>query len=131
MFGCAWKINFLEVIWSWPCKIRLWPQKCFEAQIFTSNHLGQRRRERERERERERKPKSRLWRRRRTPSSSSTIARTRSGRLHRTDRTAHYADHSTAPLDLASAQSRLRAISPSTHWSLSVILIFVVVVVVW
>ena len=50
MFGCAWKKNFLEVIWSWSCKMRLWPRKWFEAQIFTSNHFRVRRAERERER---------------------------------------------------------------------------------
>ena len=61
--------------------------------------------ERERESERKkREPRSRLRRRRRTPSSSPTIARTKS---HRSRRSQHRADR-TAPLDLASAQSRLR-----------------------
>ena len=54
VFGCAWKINFPEVIWSWPCKMRLWPWKWFEMKIFTSNHFWVRRAKRERERERER-----------------------------------------------------------------------------
>ena len=51
------------------------------------------------------------------PSSSPTIARTKSHRSHRSQ---HRVDR-TAPLDLAfdlaSAQSRLCAISPSTHES--------------
>ena len=53
--------------------------------------LGQTRKERERERERarerkERKPKSCRWHRRRTPSSSPTIGRTRSRRSHHAPR---------------------------------------------
>ena len=94
VFGCAWKINFLEVIWSWPCKMRLWPRKWFETQIFTSNHFRVRLAGRERERERE--PRSRLRRRWRTPSSSLTIARTRSRQSHRAPRRSI-----SPPLDLA------------------------------
>ena len=61
----------------------------------------------ERERERERKKRelrSHFRRHRRTPSSSPTIARTRS---HRSRRSQHHADHTTL-LDLASTRSRLR-----------------------
>ena len=65
---------------------------------------GQRRRERARERK-ERKPKSRLWRHRRTPSSSPTIARTR---LHWSHQSQHHATQSRL-------RSRLRAILPSTQ----------------
>ena len=96
-------------------------------------------REREREHERERKPRSRLQRRRRTSSSSPTIARTRlhapvwrshapvrrsRGSLDRTlqsdDREEAKIARSSptidlafdlAPLDLASARSRLRPIN--------------------
>ena len=55
-------------------KMSLWPQKWFEDQFFTSNHFRVRRAERERERE----PRSRLQCHRWTPSSSPTIAYTRS-----------------------------------------------------
>ena len=88
------------------------------------------------ERKRERKKRERrshIRHRRRTPSSSPTITRTRS---HRSRRSQHRADRTT-PLDLASsnltiactrshrsrrlqhraAQSHLRAISPSTYRS--------------
>ena len=100
MFGCAWKINFPEVIWSWPCKMRLWPRKWFEAQIFTSNHFRVRRVERERESARE---EAQI-----TPSTSPA-----NPELQFDDRNAHHADCSTAPLDLtfdlASARCHLRS----------------------
>ena len=51
MFGCAWKINFPEIIFSWLCVLKALTRKWFEVKIFTSNHF-QTRRERERERER-------------------------------------------------------------------------------
>ena len=49
VFGCAWKINFLKVIWSWLCKMRLWPRKWFGVKIFTWNHFRVRCAKRERE----------------------------------------------------------------------------------
>ena len=98
VFGCAWKINFPKVIWSWQCKMSLWPRKWFVAQIFTSNHFRVRRTKRERERKRERahakgspdhqfgvtgEPWAPVWR-----SHTPDLA----------NRTAHRADHSTAPI---------------------------------
>ena len=53
MFGCAWKINFLEIIFSWLGVLKALTWKWFEVKIFTSNHFrthAQRERERERER---------------------------------------------------------------------------------
>ena len=98
VFGCAWKINFPEVIWSWPCKMRLWTRKWFEAQIFTSNHFRVRRAERERERKRARAREEAQI----TPSTSPA-----NPELQSDNRTAHYADCSTAPIALR------RSISPS------------------
>ena len=54
VFGYAWKINFPEIIFSWPGVLKALTQKWFEVKIFTSNHFrthAQRERERERERE--------------------------------------------------------------------------------
>ena len=53
VFGCAWKINFPENIFSWPCKMSLWPWKWFEVKIFTSNHFRVRCAKREIDREKE------------------------------------------------------------------------------
>ena len=109
VFGCAWKINFPEVIWSWLCKMRLWPRKWFEVKIFNSNHFQVRRAKRERERERERE---------RGRRGSLDHAFDVAGepwapvwRLHAPDCTG-LIDHNTASLnlafDLASARSCLR-----------------------
>ena len=49
VFGCAWKINFPEIIFSWPCVLKALTRKWFEVKIFTSNHFrthAQRERER-------------------------------------------------------------------------------------
>ena len=54
VFGCAWKINFPEIIFSWSGVLKALTWKWFEVKIFTSNHFrthAQRERERERERE--------------------------------------------------------------------------------
>ena len=54
VFGCAWKINFPEIIFSWPSVLKALTRKWFEVKIFTSNHFrthAQRERKRERERE--------------------------------------------------------------------------------
>ena len=127
MFGCKWKINFSKVIWSWPCKMRLWSGNGLKGKfslqiIFESD--AQRERESAHERKK-RKPRSRLQHHRRTSSSSPTIARTRLqwsrwSQLH-IDR--------TAPFDLADwSHLRPTDLQPT---DLSMILIFVVVVVVW
>ena len=50
VFGCTWKINFPEIIFSWPGVLKALTQKWFEVKIFTSNHFrthAQRERERE------------------------------------------------------------------------------------
>ena len=39
MFGCAWKINFPEIIFSWLCVLKALTRKWFEVKIFTSNHF--------------------------------------------------------------------------------------------
>ena len=49
VFGCTWKINFPEIIFSWPGVLKALAQKWFEVKIFTSNHFrthAQRERER-------------------------------------------------------------------------------------
>ena len=52
VFDCAWKINFLENIFSWPCVLVSLTRKWFKVKIFSSNHF---RTHAQRERERERK----------------------------------------------------------------------------
>ena len=39
VFGCAWKINFQENIFNWPCVLMALTWKWFEVKIFTSNHF--------------------------------------------------------------------------------------------
>ena len=53
VFGCAWKINFSEIIFSWPGVLKALTRKWVEVKIFTSNHF---RTHAHREREREREP---------------------------------------------------------------------------
>ena len=57
MFGCAWKINFLENIFSWPSVLMALTWKLVSVKIFTSNHF---RTHAQREREK-REPRSCLW----------------------------------------------------------------------
>ena len=50
VFGCAWKINFSEIIFSWLSVLKALTRKWFEVKIFTSNHFqthAQRKRKRE------------------------------------------------------------------------------------
>ena len=54
VFGCAWKINFPEILFSWPCVLVGLTQKWFEVKIFTSNHF-----QTHAQREREIAPRSR------------------------------------------------------------------------
>ena len=140
VFGCARKIYFPEIIWSWPGK---WAfdhgnglKLKFSLQtISRSDAQGERERERERARARE-EARSRLRRRRRSPDrrfrvrrSHATVRRSRGSpdrMLQSDDRTLQSDDRSR--LRSCAARSRLRAISASTHRSLSMILIFVVVV---
>ena len=54
VFGCAWRINFPENIFSWPCVLMALTRKLVLVKIFTSNYFrthAQREREREREEE--------------------------------------------------------------------------------
>ena len=39
VFGCTWKINFPEIIFSWPSVLKALTRKWFEVKIFTSNHF--------------------------------------------------------------------------------------------
>ena len=125
VFVCAWKINFPEVIFNWPCVLVGLTRKFVSVQIFTSNHFQA---HAQREREREREPRSLL-----RPSSSSTttdwapVRRTTLHWFRRSHQIALVSSHRATPasikqgstpmpLDLASAtRSHLRlhrAISP-------------------
>ena len=155
VFGWAWIIYFPEIIWSWLGK---WAfdhgnglKLKFSLQTISRSD-AQRERERERARAQEearsclrhrrRSPDRRFWVRR----SYATVRPSRGSpdrTLQSDDRTLQSDDweeaqiarssptidlaFDLAPLDLAT-RSRLRAISASTHRSLSMILIFVVVV---
>ena len=104
-----------------------WPLKFIFVPIFTSNGFQ---RERERERKK-REPRSRIRRSRRTPSSSPTIARTKSHQSHRSQ---HRVDRTALldlAFDLASAQSHLCAISPSTHESSTHQSLYVILISMW
>ena len=87
--------------------------------------LGQTRRERERERER-----ARARGRRGSPNHAVDVVGEPRAPVRRSD-APDLADRTTHRAARSRLWSRLRAISPSNHRSLSVILIFVVVVVVW
>ena len=113
VLGCAWKINFPEVIWSWLTKMRLWPQKWFETQIFTLNHFQVRHAKRERERERERESA----RKEREEAQITPLTSPVNPELQSDDRTHQISPiaprHSISPsilppFDLTSARSRLR-----------------------
>ena len=39
VFGCAWKINFPEIIFSWLCVLKALTRKWFEVKIFISNYF--------------------------------------------------------------------------------------------
>ena len=56
VFGCAWKINFPENIFSWLCALMALTRKLVSVKIFTSNHFQT---HTQRERERERKEEER------------------------------------------------------------------------
>ena len=65
VFGCAWKINFLEILFSWPCVLVGLTWKWFEVKIFTSNHF-----QTHAQKEREIAPRSRHEPRAQSPSTS-------------------------------------------------------------
>ena len=65
VFGCAWKINFPEMLFSWPCVLVGLTRKWFKMKIFTSNHFRT-----HAQREREITPKSRHEPRAQSPSTS-------------------------------------------------------------
>ena len=67
VFGCAWKINFLEILFSWPCVLVGLTRKWFEVKIFTSNHF-----QTHAQKEREIAPRSRHEPRAQSPSTSTS-----------------------------------------------------------
>ena len=110
VFGCAWKINFPEIIFSWLCVLKALTRKWFEVKIFTSNHF---RTHTQRERERERE--SPVLR----PSSNlTTIAAHRS--QHCVDRSAalHRANRSIAPRTVSIATKIALLPRTAAHFSL-------------
>ena len=121
VFGCAWKINFPEVIFSWPCVLVGLTRKLDSVQIFTSNHFRT-------HAQREKSPNHSSDR---APVQQPTLHRSRQSQ-HRADRTRSHRSHHTAPhqrrptpapihtsadqakIDSNATWSRLyRAISPS------------------
>ena len=113
VFGCTWKINFLENIFSWPCVLMALTQKWFEVKIFNSNHF-QTHEQRQREREEEERAQSSNRAPVRQPQQRNPQTELQSNDPHSTD----LVNRSTAPikqrstptlLDLASAaRSHLR-----------------------
>ena len=152
VFGCAWKINFLEIIFNWPGVLKALTRKWFEVKIFTSNHF---RTHAQRQRERE----SLRLRLRRSQPSNSTLPIYEPIDL-RTDHAFDFADHafdfadlrthelifdpepsthepSTSPATQSlratnrssTLRLRPRAMNPQTDLSLCVILIFCVILI--
>ena len=113
VFGCTWKINFPEIIFSWPGVLKALTQKWFEVKIFTSNHFRT-----HAQREREREPSTST-----SPIFEPTDLRTdhafdfvdlRTHELHFNPEPSAY-EPSTSP-----ATQSLRATNwSSTHWSMN------------
>ena len=113
VFGCTWKINFPEIIFSWPGVLKALTQKWFEVKIFTSNHFRT-----HAQREREREPSTST-----SPIFEPTDLRTdhafdfvdlRTHELHFDPEPSAY-EPSTSP-----ATQSLRATNwSSTHWSMN------------
>ena len=113
VFGCTWKINFPEIIFSWPGVLKALAQKWFEVKIFTSNHFRT-----HAQREREREPSTST-----SPIFEPTDLRTdhafdfvdlRTHELHFDPEPSAY-EPSTSP-----ATQSLRATNwSSTHWSMN------------
>ena len=107
VFGCAWKINFPEIIFNWSGVLKALTQKWFEVKIFTSNHFrthAQRQRERERAFDfgfADHSLRLRLWlcRLRRSQPSNSTSPIYEPTNL-RTDHAFDFADHAFDFVDL-------------------------------
>ena len=97
VFGCAWKINFPEIIFSWLCVLKALTRKWFEVKIFISNHFWT---HAQREREREPSPQTELQ----FDDHSSALPRpsfspTTTNRADRMiKQRSHRADCSTAPI---------------------------------
>ena len=72
VFGCTWKINFQEIIFSWSSVLKASTRKWFEVKIFTSNHFWTHA-QRERESLRLRRSTNPLVYELITPSTSSTL----------------------------------------------------------
>ena len=129
VFGCAWKINFPEIIFNWPGVLKALTRKWFEVKIFTSNHFrthAQRQRERERERERafdfgfaDHSLRLRLWLRRlrRSQPSNSTSPIYEPTNL-RTDHAFDFADHAFNFVDLRTHEPIFDP-EPRTHKPIS------------
>ena len=120
MFGCAWKINFSENIFSWLCVLIALTWKLVLVKIFTSNHFWTHV-QREREREREREPRSCLQRRSCLWLRWSTNRFTNPRIDHRSRA------FNPQALDFAGNPEPLR--HEPTNWSLCVILIFCVILI--
>ena len=161
VFGCAWKIYFSEIIWSWLGKWAFDHGNGLKWKFSLQTIFGteaQRERERERESARMREEaRSRLWRRRWSPDrrfrvrrSHTTIRRSRGSpdrTLQSDNRTLQSDDREEAqiarssptidlafdlaPLDLASARSRLRPTDLSLWFWFLLLLCGGVVVVFW
>ena len=131
MFGCTWKINFPENIFSWSCVLVGLTRKLVLVQIFTSNHFWthtQRERERERERESLRLRLCRSTNPPITPSTSPITPSTSSIYKLIYEPTNRSSTQSLRPTSLR-LRRRPRAFAPWTDLSLCVILIFCVILI--
>ena len=120
VFGCAWKINFPENIFNWPCFNGFDPEIGF-SQNFHFKPFPDSRKKRERE------PRSRLGLRRRTQSPDHAFDFTNL----RTHEPIFDPKPSTHEPSNSPATHSLRATNPQTNLSLSlsVILIFCVILI--
>ena len=87
VFGCAWKINFPEIIFSWPGVLKALTRKWFEVKIFTSNHFRTHTQRQKRE-----SLRLQLYRLRQSQPSTSTSLIYEPTDL-RTDHAFNFADH--------------------------------------
>ena len=135
VFGCAWKINFLENIFSWPCVLMALTRKLVLVKIFTSNHFrthAQRERERERERQK-REPRSRHEPRAQITPWTQSLDHAFDFTDLRTNLWTHEPifdpEPSTHEPSTLPVTQNLRATNPLTNLSLCVILIFCVILI--
>ena len=126
VFGCTWKINFPEIIFSWLGVLKALTRKWFEVKIFTSNHFWTHA-QRERESLRLRRSTNPLVYELITPSTSSTLPIT-SSTSPIYEPTNQSLTQSLRPTSLR-LRWRPRAFVPRTNLSLSGILIFCVILI--